>query len=80
MNVPADVLFDLATAAGAPKTLRAEGVVRHAADRLRELKKRPDPEQLRLAAERALRALTDPNDHQYHEAVAMLAAALKGAA
>jgi hypothetical protein len=80
VNVPADAVLELAISAGAPQSLRAEGVCRWAAKRLREKPKPYERElQLRDAAEYALRYLTDPAVDDHNGAVAKLQAALKGA-
>jgi hypothetical protein len=79
VNVPADALYELATVSGAPTTYRAEGVVRWAADKLRD---KPKPyehvQQLREAAEYALRYLTDPKVDDHNGAVERLRQALGG--
>lgn len=77
MNVPADALLDLAMVSGAPTSYRAEGVVRWASEKVRELKRQTDPE-LRAAAARVLRYLTDAADTDHKGAVEQLTKALKG--
>lgn len=77
MNVPPDALHELAVLSGCPLSHTGEGVVRFAAEKLRDLRQHPEQQRLFAAAKRALRALTDPNDNDYHEAVEMLRTALK---
>lgn len=78
MNVPADVLYELAIVSGAPTSYRPEGVCRWATDKLRD---RPKPyeqvQELREAAEYALRYLTDPAVDDHNGAVERLRKALK---